>query len=1466
MEKSSETVEKQNRNTTEKNRRERGPKYYRWNVNKKQYELRKPYEFGDDPQNPEGKIVPLGLKNLLIEQNRWQEYVDYFENKNIPIRVFDDLPKNKRKTVKNKSKSPVEKVQSKSEELPISTTIRQTQKNREQKQTIGKRKTIRIVPQLKSEISKKTDDIDENKNVSITIPGLPLGSPKEEEVEEAPVAEEEAEEAPVAEEEVEEAPTVEEEVEEAPVAEEEVEPKEIPTAEEEVEEEPATEEESEPTEEESAEVNPLFSAYKKSDFLYPELDDPEFIVKIAKHKEFFDTKYDGKIYDIKTQADILCNSEFELLPHQIFVKNFMSFNTPYNSLLMYFGLGSGKTCAAIGVAEETRVHMKQIGMRKSIFIVASPNVQDNFRLQLFDETKLKLENGIWSIQSCVGEALLSEINPTYLKSLTKERIINQIKFIISEYYVFMGYTQFANFIQDSTEVKGVGYSREEKAKIKKQKIKSVFNNRLIIIDEVHNIRITTENKNKKTAELLMEVAKQADNMRLLLLSATPMYNSHEEIVWLINLMNLNDKRTPVKISEIFNKNGEFHVKSEKHPEDGRDILIRKLTGYVSYVRGENPYSFPFRVYPTESGFNNVTYPTLQMNGKPLDKERAIKHIPIYLHRFSDSSYQSRVYDFMIQHMRKNSAVLQNDETETTAIKLDSFGYIALQSPLEALNMVYPFSDFENQSQKSTPEEYDYLISNMVGSRGLFNTMSFKETSGEHAMRYNYEYKNLNNGRIFSPENIGKYSVKIAKICEIIKKSKGIVLIYSQWIDAGLVPIALALEEMGFARYGSESYTKSLFKDPPMEPVDALTMKSKTDSYSDTGSFRPARYVMITGDPVFSPNNDADLKYLNLPKNKEGEFVKVVLISRAAGEGVDFKNIRQIHVMEPWFNMSRIEQIIGRGVRNLSHCQLPFEQRNVEIYLHGTQSGETETADLYVYRLAEKKAMKIGKVTRVLKETAVDCILNIAQTNFTAEKLKDLLKSNVVKIETASGEALDYEVGDKPFTEICDYMDDCNYKCSPDVSLETIESQLVQTTYNEEFLQGNRAKIVKRIRDLFRDVPGQDAGKYFFKEDELIRSINIVKEYPLEQIYAALTFLIDSKNEYLIDRYGRLGRLINHGDYYAFQPIEITDEKASIYDRSRPVDNKSHGIVVELPEKRETKDVTETTEEKEVSGEPAAKESPQYVGVDSAYETVMKEVDTNYQLALLKDVKVTAGEKNWYKNMSMVIQHLIEQHGISLEDIHKYVVYHILDEFPLSKKMAVLNRVYSANWKPIENVDTYMKEYFDERVVVTDRGLLGITLSDGASSPKIFIQSPSEIWKEAEFTESNTILRSNDYGKKHIFTKDSLSQNLGFMSWVDGQEEYVFKIRDLNDGVNKRGARVSQALSKDLLTKINAILGEPMYTTENVKTFFGEGKNRLAVILECLIREFQREKKEDKNWFLTNEQVLLNGILKYSRKN
>ena len=76
--------------------------------------------------------------------------------------------------------------------------------------------------------------------------------------------------------------------------------------------------------------------------------------------------------------------------------------------------------------------------------------------------------------------------------------------------------------------------------------------------------------------------------------------------------------------------------------------------------------------------------------------------------------------------------------------------------------------------------------------------------------------------------------------------------------------------------------------------------------------------------------------------------------------------------------------------------LPFNERNVEIYFHGTiitNAPREEAADLYVYRLAELKALQIGNVS-LLKETAIDCLLNIDQTTFAAELMNTVVKQNL----------------------------------------------------------------------------------------------------------------------------------------------------------------------------------------------------------------------------------------------------------------------------------------------------------------------------------------------------------------------------------------------------------------------------------------------------------------------------------------
>lgn len=1160
-------------------------------------------------------------------------------------------------------------------------------------------------------------------------------------------------------------------------------------------------------------------------FLYPELDDPEFSYKIAKHKEFNDTKYDGEIYDIQKQSELLCNSDFELMPHQIFIRNFLSFQTPYNSLLLYNGLGSGKTCSAIGVCEEMRSYMKQIGISKQILVVASPNVQDNFKLQLFDERKLKEINGLWNIKGCIGNSLLQEINPTNLSGLTRERIISQINTIIRQSYKFMGYNEFANYVTRKISVPDdAGYSSEKQKELTIQHIKNYFNNRLIVIDEIHNLALA-DKKQKRTSKLLNTIANYSDNMRLLLLSATPMYNSYSEIIWLTNLMNINDKRGTIEVNEVFDSDGNFK-------EEGRELLKRKLTGYVSYVRGENPYTFPYRVYPTtfkpENALSLNKYPEKQMNSKII--EQPLIHVPVFLNDIG--SYQKHGYKFIMKYLFEHSfnrtdkfgreLVMPNFEN------MDTFGYTLLYAPLVALNIVYPNEILDNMIQSGKESKDD--ISSFVGQEGLSRIVTYKEDPAPNVVRHSYQYKPeiLNKyGSIFSPSEIHKYSQKIATLCDCIKKSKGIVLIYSQYIDGGAVPIALALEEMGFGRFGTAPYTKNLFKKSPCEPIDALTMKSKSEFEKDSnpGVFRQAKYVMITGHKEFSPNNYADVNYTTNKENSNGELVKVIIISKAAAEGLDFKNIRQTHIMEPWYNMNRIEQIIGRSVRNQSHCNLPFEERNVEIYLHSTLlEDEEESADLYVYRLAEQKAKQIGQVTRLLKEIAVDCLLNISQTNFTQDKLFELASNQNIKIKLSSGKLIDFKVGDKPYTDVCDYMDNCSFTCSTK-NPEIMESEIIQDTYNSEFMKSNSYTLLKRIRDLFRE-------RSLYHRTQLVNEINAVKTYPSVQIYYALTYLIDNKTEELIDKYGRVGHLINRGDYYIFQPNEITDENASIYERVAPVDYKREKLLLEIPSLNTMKETLQDENDSEME-----------------YKTILEKIDGILNLVVGEKLELKSGETDWYIHLNNVLTIIKNKHNISENLILKYTLAHIIDCLPYSEKFVLLNNYPTKSTSYIPSpLEIRIQEYFNERMMDYRGSKKAMVLTK--VHELVYLIKENEEWINAEPEDEDNIrsmLRKNTIPVSEFFPI------VAFVDPFKGKEMSV-KIKTINlNNRNNKGARIDQASKPEIISKINSVLGKEIYNVGIKDRAIG-----LAVILEILMR-YKTDHKEAVMFF-SPEQTILNGVI------
>jgi len=1132
---------------------------------------------------------------------------------------------------------------------------------------------------------------------------------------------------------------------------------------------------------------------ENSPFLYPSLNDPFLNQKIAKRNEFSAFTYDADITQpLKETSDMICeNPEFELQARQLFVKTFISQNTPYKGLLIYHGVGTGKTCSAIGIAEELRDYMKNAGITQRIMVIASSNVQNNFRLQLFDETKLKQVEGVWKNNSCVGNKLIREINPVGA-NISREKIVSQVKTIINTSYAFMGYLQLANFIQEN--VYNAVYEAAEDAALREQievqNIQRIFNNRLIIIDEVHNCA----KEDKRLAKLLLRVAAHADNLRLILMSATPMFNSPREIIWICNLLNINDRRAPIQYEDAFTAEGVL-VKP--------DLLQQKLNGYVSYVRGENPYTFPFRIYPDAFAPDNA-----QLAKTPMIT-------PLYYTTLDP--YQQESYELVMrEYMNQPVNIDFNNE---------SYGYAQLQMPLQALNMTF--------HRVSGDAKF-------VGKEGLQTNMSFVEKSEKRGevyeyRKYNYEYKR-GIPRIFHETELRKYSSKIADICACVRRSRGIIIIYTQYIDGGIVPVSLALEEMGFTRYGTSANATQLFKPGAIdsEPIDAITMKPAVPGTK----FSPAKYMILSGDKYFSQNNAADINYATGEANKNGALVRVILISRAASEGLDFKYVRQVHILDPWYNLNRIEQIVGRGVRNLSHCKLEFEERNVEIYLHAALPDNVFSADTYVYQYAEKKAQNIGKVTRLLKQISVDCVLNHSQTYFTDVNMTAVGKV-MIRSSTMEEPQL-FQVGDKSNSSACDYMPDCEYSCLPEEPMPEEKQGILITKPSAFILQ----KLIEKVTAII----GREIALHY---DVIENMVGVANKYNL---YFALTELVQNPSRTFTDKYGRVGRLINRDKYYLFQPVEVSDPHSSVFDSMVPVQVKNERVRVGISSAISEQTVATTTGQ--------AKATPTIGNVE--VRRILAEIEMNVARALGPATVTEANDEDWYNHMNSykassskkkvaefidytAKKQLMEKHGITEAELTPYIWEHALNSLEYK------DRVTLAKWAVTENIPTtvlerYVVEYF-KYLVFQIEDTRGILIAKDDENVLFDLTDWSDITYRMETFDP--VLN------ERLFAEPlSLPKIVGFFGGFKTGIS-VFKIKQFLLKRNNPGAYLMQEAKGDIIVLLNNVLKSANVPIQyEADTTTKMSKIALGIILEVVMRKIASRKKP---WYMRQEMANYNKI-------
>lgn len=414
---------------------------------------------------------------------------------------------------------------------------------------------------------------------------------------------------------------------------------------------------------------------------------------------------------------------------------------------------------------------------------------------------------------------------------------------------------------------------------------------------------------------------------------------------------------------------------------------------------------------------------------------------------------------------------------------------------------------------------------------------------------------------FSINNIKNYSIKYYNLYQnILKSPVAPIFIYSNYRERGILMLVSMLLKNGIKLSNTVRkndpilFSKKTFSQARSNPVNPLCYKCyKPERTHDTDhKFYPLSFEYIIGET----QEDIQAKIINTfnsYENRDGKLIKILIGSSVLKEGVSLKNTRQVHIMDPWHNLSRIRQIIGRALRHCSHKDLDKKDRNVKIYqyasllekkydgkdykdiinelydirnieipvniikMHG-DNNPLFSYDLAVYKRANLLDKEIKKIEKVLKEVAIDCHLN-KELNIDTLDEKDKYECSFIDYQTEKKQVLDL------------------------------------STYNTVFKQSYIDYAILIVKEMFKNI-------LLLSFDEIINydefNSNIYKDNNYEIIKRALKKIVPEKKSFHLfnhifqggynNKYGYvIGKTIKNKNIYIFQELDGTEKERSEYE-------------------------------------------------------------------------------------------------------------------------------------------------------------------------------------------------------------------------------------------------------------------------------------------------------------------------------
>ena len=555
--------------------------------------------------------------------------------------------------------------------------------------------------------------------------------------------------------------------------------------------------------------------------------------------------------------------KFNMMKHQKFLYNYMQIHNKTNNpgnrgLLIYHGLGSGKTCTGILLSHACReyiVHKKTYKRKVILLIPASLNLDpwikelsNNCNFNKDFQTKLKEyvdknKNKSDKKQIFIYKNLCKKFDH-YIIHYNADNLrggwrseLNTIPTRNSDYFI----NKYSNNYNDND-----------------LKRKNPFDDSIIIVDEAHNLgnnlsheeKKVDSNNNSSKFNLLYKNIINSINSKIILLTGTPIVNEPSEISFLVNLLKGSFKK-PIVLednNELFNQTF-FKKKGNSYELKNVKMLEDKINGIISYNPGINKKVF------ADSIEKNII---LQMVGRYKQIYENTYKLERKLTEGSDIDYEMSALSRQASNFVYPSWVYSLDEQKKRKVTKNGI-------PIKPIK-IHPYKmKFANKF---------HTFNGIVSKKNRKDVLTLLDNDNKPL--------NIKNDLI-------KHSPKMYMIIKKILQSNGPVLVYSNFKGAyGIGILLLALEQNNIIKY------------------------DETENNS-----KQSKYILWT------PETKKE-KYKNIfnsYENKDGKIIKVFCTTASGKEGLNLAGIRQVHIIDPWWNIISDKQIIGRAIRICSHAHI-----------------------------------------------------------------------------------------------------------------------------------------------------------------------------------------------------------------------------------------------------------------------------------------------------------------------------------------------------------------------------------------------------------------------------------------------------------------------------------------------------------------------------------------------------------------